>query len=369
MLEREEDLREKILSLCRECAQCGACRPVCPVHRLTRWEEHSPRGKLNLYQAILKGEVAPSAANTAPLRQCLLCGRCQDNCPKKLEITRALKMGRALLKGPLPGRIVSRILARPELPRWAGAVWPLQKLLPPGASWRLKNLKRLPPLRAALPAMAAIKGKKNGPRLGLFLGCMATYARPQLAEKAMSLLRRLGEVIPLGGCCGLAAQSAGETHLLRQSARDLYAAGTGLSMIVTLCTSCAASLNYEHAQITAPRRLPPVLDIVQLLPDIAGDADMAGQAFLHLPCHLEANVRQSLPRWLAAAGMAARLIDDCCGGGGLLPLNNPQLSRRITPKPADPDVPVLTTCSGCYLNWLQTDAKQVLHPVELIDGV
>jgi Fe-S oxidoreductase len=185
----------------------------------------------------------------------------------------------------------------------------------------------------------------------------------------MSLLCRLGDVIPLGGCCGLAAQSAGETHLLRQSARDLYAASAGLSMIVTLCTSCAASLNHEHAQITAPRRLPPVLDIVQLLPDIAGAAPMAGEVFLHLSCHLEASASQNLQRWLRAAGVKARLIDHCCGGGGLLPLNNPQLSRRITPKPADPNIPVLTTCSGCYLNWLQTEAKQVAHPMELIGGV
>lgn len=373
-----EETDKNLLALaCSQCVQCGACRPVCPVHGLTRREEHAPRGRLKLYHALLKGEISPSAEALAPLRQCLLCGRCQKNCPSKIKVTEAFKEGRVWLadKNPKPARLLGRLLLSRHLPRLMAPAWPIKKALSKGFNLCLKPLKRLPALRLTPPSMKEVG--KEGPRIGLFLGCMATYARPGLAEKAIALLAKAGTVVPLSGCCGLAAQSSGQSRLLNKAAFDLARLykKKNLSYVVTMCTSCAHALSEEHVKVLPAAyqdSIPQVIDIIQFMAEhselIAGSA--AGRrATLHYSCHLKAGQAAALTSWLKQAEVDLTIIDACCGGGGLLPLNHPWLSQRITPVPENANAPLLTTCSGCYLQWLQSKASKVLHPLELLDGV
>ncbi len=365
--------RNLLAQTCAQCVQCGACRAICPVHGLSRKEEHSPRGKLKLYQAMLNGQIKPSGAALSALRQCLLCGRCQKSCPSKLKVTDALKAGRALLasKNPTPARLLGRVLLSSRLPRLLALAWPFKRALRQGLALRLKPLKRLPALRVNPPSLSPVPGA--GPRIGLFLGCMATYARPGLAEKAISILRQEGAVLPLGGCCGLAAQSAGQAELMGRAAQGLAAACSALKLdyIVTLCTSCAHALSQEYPKVLPQRSpsIPLTIDINQFLGErlhlLKGRAATA-RVRLHHSCHLEPGQAKALHTWLEHVGVKLSLVDACCGGGGMLPFNHPFLSQRITPVLADDGLPVVTTCSGCYLQWLQSNAGQVLHPIELL---
>lgn len=362
------ETRNKISQAADDCVQCGACRPVCPIHRLTRREEHAPRGKLKLYQALISGKRQVSADNIKPLAQCLLCGRCQKNCPSKIEVTDALKLGRAWLQRKNLARMLGKVLLSPVLPKFMQGMWPIKRVLSQGLDLRLKPLRRLPALRLRPPSLQPVSGPQTGPRMALFLGCMGTYARPGLAEKALKLLAGIGQVQVLSGCCGLAAQSAGDLHSLRRAADNLYkqCAGHKLDFIVTMCTSCAHSISHEHR--TQYAGLPPVKDISQLLADypqvVRGRAETR-RVNLHLSCHLD-DV-QALTSWLGVAEVEFKIIDACCGGGGLLPLSNLKLSMSILPAlPDNNGFALATTCSGCYVQWLQSSAVQVLHPIELL---
>ncbi|MDR1397809.1 MAG: (Fe-S)-binding protein [Desulfarculales bacterium] len=368
------DTRQSLLEeTCARCIQCGACKAVCPVHLSSRREEHSPRGRLNLYQALLQGKISFRKKNLDPLWQCLLCGRCQRNCPNLLRVTDALKQGRAglLKKNPALGRLLSRLLLNPALPALVKSI-PGKGFLDKGLNLRWQKLKRLPPLRPRPPSLRRVNftGRK---KVGLFLGCLATYARPGLAEKALAVLRRLDyQVIPLSGCCGLAALSAGQHEPARHAALTLRENWQkyNLEGIVTLCTSCTHTLSQEYALLLPESTFPEIMDINFLLasnPQLLDRAAVITQAYLHLSCHLPE--AETLHKWLMSSGIKLTVIDHCCGGGGLLPFNSPQLSRSIAPRLPDSRRPVLVTCSGCYLQWLQIHDGPVIHPLETLSIV
>jgi glycolate oxidase iron-sulfur subunit len=65
--------------------------------------------------------------------------------------------------------------------------------------------------------------------------------------------------------------------------------------------------------------------------------------------------------------------DACCGGGGLLPLNQRNLSEKIfQPRAEDLEksgaLALATSCSGCFTQWRRftQEGIKVVHPVELL---
>ncbi|RJX35046.1 MAG: (Fe-S)-binding protein, partial [Desulfarculus sp.] len=239
-----------------------------------------------------------------------------------------------------------------------------------------------------------VPGPAGAPRLGLFVGCLTNYLRPELAAKAVRLLsRRYTVVIPPGqGCCGLPAVAAG----LAKAAAQLSEGFTRLfhaarvERVVTVCASCAHGLSAE-----APRLAPPalraaarelagkVVEISQVLAEHPrllarlGPA-AADPAALHHPCHLRdgQGPRPDPAALLAAAGVELAEMngaDQCCGGGGLFALSQPELSQAIfAPRrdslAASPAATLATSCSGCFLQWrrgLPLEVK-VAHPIELV---
>jgi Fe-S oxidoreductase len=178
------------------------------------------------------------------------------------------------------------------------------------------------------------------------------------------------EIILLTGCCGLAALSSGQREPARQAARSLGRSWQkyNLTRIVTLCTSCAHALAQEYPALGVATIGAEVIDINSLLseyPQLGAGRAVFTQAYLHVSCHLEQ--AEALRSWLLEAGIAGlTIIDACCGGGGLLPFNSLQLSQAIPPRLPDSSLPLLTTCSGCYAQWLQVYPGKVIHPLEAL---
>ena len=402
------DALKEALAAVGACVHCGSCLPVCPAFKVSHREELGPRGKLRLLTALDEGRLSPGREVGDLLRRCLLCGRCAKACPNQVPVAQGLAAGRALLaqaagsplKKPrilakaLPGTISGRGLARAgrlarPLIRWG---IPLSS----GLHLRLAGLEglhKLPPM-AARPFLAEsphlVPGPQGAPRLGLFVGCVANYLRPELARRAMALLsRRFTVVIPPGqGCCGLPGMAAGllpgvEELFNRQVA--LFSAAK-VDLIVTTCASCAFALGRELPRLLQTPAAASfgacVREISQVLAEetklLAGRGAGAGPVALHEPCNLKVGLGVSEePRtMLAAAGVetaAMEEADACCGGGGLLPLNDPKLSRAVFEPAAQAFARsgarvLATSCSGCYLQWRRGLGIEipVVHPIELL---
>ncbi len=392
------------------CAQCGACMAVCPVYRAGRREELVARGKLRLLRGLDEGSLKPDRRLARTLARCLLCGRCSANCPNLTPAKEGLQAGRAALAAAAGVPFGKRLLLADTLPqprrldaaaaagRWAQKVLPAQSGLVHRLSG-LEGLDRLPPL-APEPflhqAPSELPGPKGAPRVAFFVGCVANYLRPQLAQKAVRLLnRRFTVVIPPGqGCCGLPALAAGLTDSARSLARRhlaLFGAARA-DLVVTACGSCAHTLAHElplllgEAQ-AAQRLAGRVREISQVLAEeqpllaaLEPAPDAAGPVAVHDPCHLKVGlgVAEEPRRVLQAAGLDLAEMegaDQCCGGGGLFAVNEPRLSAAIfAPRAqafAQSGAGVLaTSCSGCWLQWRRGLAQPtpVIHPIELLDA-
>ena len=83
-----ENYREDIKEIVEKCIKCGRCKLNCPVFRVVREEQFSPRGR-----AILLEKNYFEKLNY----DCTLCKSCEKNCPLNLKLTDAFIKARAVL--------------------------------------------------------------------------------------------------------------------------------------------------------------------------------------------------------------------------------------------------------------------------------
>lgn len=72
------------------CIKCGMCKSLCPVFKVLKREEVSPRGhSIMLNEEILNELVF----------KCTFCKACEEKCPLSLKICDAMKKAREVLVG------------------------------------------------------------------------------------------------------------------------------------------------------------------------------------------------------------------------------------------------------------------------------
>lgn len=394
------------------CVRCGACMAVCPLYRVTGREIAVARGKLTLWELFREGRLTSPTALRDLLEFCLLCGACADKCAVGLAVPELVKAARAQIHDQAGGAF---------RPTWllARAAWQAPHLIPAAASLapllnRLKDrlgedsglvyrlwpafslsLNHFPdlsrrPFRGQAPTLLPGRGPL---KIAFFSGCGTEALFPRAGLAFLRICESLGiEVVipPDQGCCGLLAESAGETALSLLQARDLVRAFGELPVdfVVTACASCSHRL----------KRLGRVLEQE---PEAGPAARLAGKVreaseFLvreakyrpaprmrpegvvfHDPCHLHRG--QGIwaePRELLAAATGDTLREaagrDCCGLGGVFGATSPHISRelgreRLAAYQATGAGVVATSCSGCLLQLTRlAQDLTVVHLLELV---
>lgn len=391
------DAIREALAAAAACVGCGACMGVCPVYRAGRREDLVARGKLRVLAALGQG-LSPDREALELLGRCLLCGRCQANCPNLVPAREGLLAGRRALAEAVGAPLVKRLLLTRALPRpeRLDALARAGRLAVPALSGlHLRLAGDLEPPQPASrffldDAPRVVHGPKGAPRLGLFVGCVANYLRPSLARRAVELLsRRYTVVIPKAqGCCGLPAMAAGLAEPAQDLARrhaEIFGAAR-IDRLVTTCGSCAYALAKEAPALVptpgARELAAKVVEISQVLAEapelVRGLAAGGPPVALHHPCHLSVDLKVTAEPAAVLAAAGAELApmegaDQCCGGGGLFMVAEPELSRGIMGPRLEAfrqsGAGVLaTSCSGCRLQWSRglTGGAPVVHPIELI---
>jgi len=85
-----DNAKEEIKEIVEKCIKCGLCRELCPVLRVMRIEQYSPRGKAvilddNCFEKIIY--------------DCNLCKACENLCPLNLKLCTAFIKAREVLVG------------------------------------------------------------------------------------------------------------------------------------------------------------------------------------------------------------------------------------------------------------------------------
>ena len=371
----DSDRIEQTLREADHCVKCGLCLPYCPTYRLYRNENESPRGRISLTEALLRGQLGADKTLRGHIDRCLLCKACENNCPSGVRYTEIIDTARATLGGsagpvtwvdnpllPLAGKLARGL----QLP---GLLGRLARALPPGG---------------ALPASGAHKpsGPSRG-RIGLLLGCVTRTQQPGALGAAVDLLNRLGYTVEIPvhqDCCGALAEHQGNPDQALQQTERNREAFAGLDGIVGIASACSLQLL---------ERLPEMhpSDIVQFLAAVLPDGGLRfnspeGPVALHVPCSLHNGLRATphLDRLLAVlpgdAPTPLASPGDCCGAGGThiltqrdqaTQLREPFLEHLLELRPRY----LLTANIGCALHLaegaLDRGLKlEVLHPVELL---
>lgn len=446
-------LEDGFLSSLSACVRCGRCLAVCPVYDVSRHEGLSPRGKLALLEADLsrtdqsstdqsgtdqpQKTVRPIKGMRSHLSHCLQCGACGPVCANEAAADEKILKGRALFSGKGGLKALKKLLSRDLMERGkltratirSQALW--KKNVPPSSGLSLRfplNLfqgSRYFPDLAERPFLekgswatartAQTTRKTAGPRVALFVGCVANYLHPETAKTAVRLLEQTGADVFIPEeqvCCGKPAHGAGDEETAKMLAdKNISAFMDGkYDYIVSFCATCSEHLkSYGHllnqgkddpwgGQVNAGAKTR-VMDMTEFLankinqekpgqPDQSDPAqpesDQSESArkeplrvFYHDPCHLAR--KQGLrdePRLLIERLPGVMLVGGdaepaCCGYGGLFNLWHYDLSREILTRRLDkalhfePDI-IVTSCSGCLLQF-QDGLSRIKNPPGLMN--
>lgn len=398
-----------------QCVKCGSCLATCPVYLATGRESHSPRGKLHLIENLPPRQRTKLFAETISL--CLLCGACKSKCPRGADTPGAMISGRAALSS-FSGRSFLKYLGRKALTgktllkclTAAGeSTAGLLATLPEESGLRLR-LAPFAPGTITLPEHAFLAGPTSettvseaaSAELAYFTGCLANNLFPDIARATAELTHRATGAplyTPAGQqCCGLPAMAAGNIDEARQRAKaNINAFADTDAPVLTSCASCSSQLKnlprlftdnpvwHEKATALSGRVVEFFSFFAKLFTEKKlrfRDTGKEQHLFYHDPCHLRFDhpvIKE--PRRLIAMipGVRLKELPDgprCCGQGGLFHLDHPSISRKIRQplvdevKSLDINV-VLTSCSGCLLQWRDIAISRgldirVLHPAEFL---
>jgi glycolate oxidase iron-sulfur subunit len=384
------------------CVKCGTCNTLCPVYGVTGNEAHTPRGKQHLVSRTEKHTISAHYGDI--FSRCLLCGACRDACPRGLDTPELVVEARSglpkLAKGSLLKYVSRKALVRPSLlaglARLGTAAARLGELLPAESGLRLRlegfngEILEPPPagyaagLRAKTAARDDRRASGPEPETAYFIGCLANHLQPEIAGATQSLVAAAtgseAEVPLEQTCCGMAAVAAGRVDEARDLARKNIAAfeNNGLPILAS-CSSCYYQLmsyrtlladdpDWRQRAVRFAGRVREFSsfflerfssDTGQLLRAAAGE-----RVFYHDPCHLRFTHRITRePRELLRLLPSLELEElpagpRCCGQGGLFQLAHPDLALQVRQKLLDEfselaAQTVLTSCSGCLLQWKQ----------------
>ena len=85
-----ENAKEEIKEIVEKCFRCGRCKSLCPVLRVMREEQYSPRGQTIILDNDFYEKIVYS---------CTLCKACEELCPLDLKLCDAFIKARQVLVG------------------------------------------------------------------------------------------------------------------------------------------------------------------------------------------------------------------------------------------------------------------------------
>lgn len=198
----------------RSCNGCGRCRTsaaaerMCPMFRVHKGEEASPRAKANLLRGILTGSLDISMLESLQLKNisdlCFNCHQCRLECPASVDIPKIVQEAKAQHVAshgmPLQERLINRadLLSAlgsrfPRLANWAigntTMRWLLEKTFGVAQSRKLPKMSRKTFLGWAARERLGRVDRAGGRKVLFFVDQYANWHNPLLARAFVEIMR------------------------------------------------------------------------------------------------------------------------------------------------------------------------------------
>jgi len=395
-------------AILQTCVHYGFCTNTCPTYVLTRDENESPRGRIDLIRAMLEKGGPPERDTVRHLDNCLSCLSCMTTCAVNVDYVHLIDRARAYIESnfrrPPAERVVRALLARvlphPRIFGGALAVGRLARPLRPLLPRRWRTMVDMIPPHVAPDVLAPQVFRAGGAvrkRVALLAGCAQQALNGDINAATIRLLRRHGceVVIAAGsGCCGSLNLHMGREEEARAFARQNIRAWEkvregGLDAIIINASGCGTTVkDYGHQFTREPSMAQPAAEIAALTRDVSEFLWAIGlrkpsagvpayRVAYHDPCsmqHVQRVIEQ--PRaLLRAAGFEVVDVPErhfCCGSAGTYNLLQPDMAKALGKRKAahirstDPDI-VATGNIGCMTQLGHYLDPPIVHTVELLD--
>ena len=401
----------------RDCMSCGACVPGCPTYRVRQNENFGPRGRVRLFERVLRRQEDLSDEEWGALDACTLCRACETVCPSQMnyaalhrQVLEARPMRprdpvaiRLLLGVLVKSRAAQRALGRLVAAYQASGV---QRLLgtrlPASISatslGRLEKLLPVTRLAGPVPRTSLATPPARRGRIALFTGCVANTFDTATHHAIVKLLTHMGyDVSPLANqaCCGAIHAHNGRIDEARANARRTVGAiaASDADLVIHSASGCGAFIG-EYASLLdadsaggSPDVAPRAVDVLDFLAehdalDRLTFRPLSAKVAVHEPCS-QRNVLRNQAAVYRLLGRIPGLdvitlpgTDVCCGAGGTKMLTRPDIARplradkvdAVEATQADLLVSSNLSCALHLSSGLRERglAVEVLHPVRLL---
>jgi glycolate oxidase iron-sulfur subunit len=401
------------------CVHCGFCLQTCPTYTLWGKEMDSPRGRIQLINMALEGEVGLTDLYVSHFDHCLGCQACVTACPSGIKYGKLIEAMRGqlgrLYQRPLADRALRRMIAatfsRPKrLRKLAYALRAYQRLglqrllrathLTSLLPHSLRAMEQLLPdlsrngLSKPLPERIAAQGEKRR-TVAMLTGCVQSVFMGQVNAATVRVLAAEGcEVLvpPDQGCCGALLMDLGQEKEGLDMARRLIDLFGPLQVdnIVVNAAGCGATLKeygyllrddpaYRDRALAFSAKCKDISEILAELPARAPRRTLAMRVAYHDACHLQhAQGLREQPRAALRTIPGLELLELpeaalCCGSAGVYNLVQPDTARQLGQRKVDKIVSgtaqvVATGNVGCQLQ-LGALLNETRHPVPVVHFV
>ncbi|MCK9918824.1 glycolate oxidase subunit GlcF [Microbacteriaceae bacterium K1510] len=381
------------------CVHYGFCTNACPTYVLTRDENDSPRGRIDLIRAMLETGGAPTPKTVHHLDRCLSCLSCMTTCAVKVDYVHLIDRARTYIeqhyRRPIADRFMRALLAyvlpRPRLfettMRAGRLAQPFASALPS----RLRAMLSMIPAHASpdilAPQIFPAEGTRRK-RVALLAGCAQQALNGNINAATIRLLQRHGceVVIAQGtGCCGSLPLHMGREDEAKGFAQANVEAWSRepFDAFIVNASGCGTTMkDYGHLLHNDDAKRVGALtrDVTELLHDIGLNTPpnpCAYRVAYHDPCSMQhgQKVIEQPRALLRAAGFQVVDVPEkhfCCGSAGTYNLLQPEMAQALGQRKAahiestTPDI-VATGNIGCMTQLACYLGKPIVHTAELLD--
>ena len=315
------------------CIHCGFCRLGCPTFSVTHRESRNARGRNVLAFNFLNGTIEPSEALSEAFYSCTTCQACTYFCPAQVKVDEIVEGVRKKLyqRGLTPEAVLG---VRDNILKM-GNVY---------ASARKDRIEIYPP---ALKEKLKAGTLKSQAETLLFMGCVPSYLDMKMVP---SLIKPLDAaevdytaLAAEEGCCGFPLFLMGSDEFEPHAEKVIEKIkATGARELVTPCAGCYKAFKKLYPEIgdLGLEVYHSVHYLEKLIKEgkIKFKDDLGKKVVYHDPCDLgrafkifeePRNILKSIPGLEYVEMARNRLQARCCGGGGGVQANNPEMAVEI----------------------------------------
>ena len=368
-----------------KCSRCGLCQSVCPVYKATLNECAVSKGKFNILNGVLKGDLNLSKKVKKYLDLCTGCNACKDFCPSGIDARRIFfaakqeyhrscelsffeklcSSGFVFKAALLAANIFSKLYFL------FGIHYVLRLFKPVFRKSGLfgKRILLVDSLffnRFRFVPKTTNRNCSTFQKTVLFFdGCFNKFINSENKNAVFCLLKDIGVNITKCDfdCCGVSFLNDGNIKAFKNLAhKNLKKISSSVDFVITDCASCNDVLNNYREYVDssyldiAENLQQKTVSVLQFLENYSYElvSQMNVKVAIHVPCHENVDIVRFVKNIKGLEYVEAVDYDKCCGFSGTFAIKNPDISRKISFAKAknyiDSNVDfVLTTCPACLL--------------------